>query len=148
MLKHLRKLWANAEEPAQSDSLPLAVAALLVEVMRMDGRLEASEQRAVVTALKGRFQLPDHEIAALIDDARHATEQSHDLHRFTSRITHSFSSEERIDIIRELWLIAMADGQIDPYEEQLIRRTAELIGVYHHEFIHAKLMTHRAPPKD
>jgi len=148
MLNHLKKFWSNNEAPARSDSLPLAVAALLVEVMRMDGRLEASERRAIVTALKGRFQLPDDEIAALIDEARHATEQSHDLHRFTSRITRSFSSEERIDIIRELWLVAMADGQIDPYEEQLIRRTAELIGVYHHEFIHAKLAAHRSPPNN
>jgi len=144
MLDRLKKLCPAANGNAtKDDSLALAVAALLVEVMRMDGRLETSEHQAIVTALKGRFQLPDEEIAALIDDARHATEQSHDLHRFTSRITRSFSSEERIDIIRELWLVAMADGQVDPYEEQLIRRTAELIGIYHHEFIQAKLAAHQ-----
>lgn len=145
MFDRLKKIWESAKsadkEPEQR--LALAVTALLVEVMRMDGRLDENERLAIVAALKSRFHLSETEIDSLIDEARRETERSHDLHRFTSQITGNFPTAERIDIIRELWLVAMADGEVDPYEEQLIRRTAELIGVYHHEFIQAKLAAHQ-----
>jgi uncharacterized tellurite resistance protein B-like protein len=33
----------------------------------------------------------------------------------------------------------MSDGTVDTYEESLIRKVAELIGVHHHQFIDAKI---------
>jgi|UPI0003745A4C uncharacterized tellurite resistance protein B-like protein len=33
----------------------------------------------------------------------------------------------------------MADGNVDPYEEALIRKIAELTGVDHRQFIEAKI---------
>jgi len=145
MIDRLKKLLSPAKDRAADpgQQLALAVAALLVEVMRMDGRLDEEERLEIVTALKNRFHLSEQEIDTLIETAHREVEQSHDLHRFTSTVTSHFKTEERIDIVRELWLVAMADGEVDAYEEQLIRRVAELIGVYHHEFIQAKLAAHR-----
>ncbi|HXH71971.1 MAG TPA: TerB family tellurite resistance protein [Mariprofundaceae bacterium] len=145
MIDRLKKLLHPMKDKAVDPErqLALAVAALLVEVMRMDGRIEESERLTIVAALKHRFHLSETESDTLIAEASQETEQSHDLHRFTSKITGNFSTAERIDIVRELWLVAMADGKVDPYEEQLIRRTAELIGIYHHEFIQAKLAAHQ-----
>ncbi|MDQ6983718.1 MAG: TerB family tellurite resistance protein [Ghiorsea sp.] len=36
-------------------------------------------------------------------------------------------------------MVAMADGKVDSYEEHMIRKLAKLIGVYHGEFIQAKI---------
>jgi uncharacterized tellurite resistance protein B-like protein len=37
-----------------------------------------------------------------------------------------------------LWQVAYADGSLDPYEEALVRKIADLIYVPHREFIQAK----------
>lgn len=141
MLKRLKSFLKEGgdKNSKHEHTLPLAVAAILVEVMRIDGRLEKAEHDSVMRALKGRFALPVSEIEILIEEARRKTDDSHDLHQFTSQIIKAYGTEERIAIIKELWQVAMADGHVDPHEEHLIRRTAELIGVYHKEFIQAKI---------
>ena len=37
-----------------------------------------------------------------------------------------------------MWQIAYADGELDKYEEYIIRRVSELIYVAHNDFIRAK----------
>ena len=45
----------------------------------------------------------------------------------------------KFEIMIALWQIALADKQIDRFEEHMIRRVAELIYVPHERFIEAKL---------
>ncbi len=47
----------------------------------------------------------------------------------------------RFELIKAMWEVAHADGEIDPLEDSVIRKTSELLYVDHHEFIRAKLMT-------
>jgi len=148
MIDRLRRLWKNAAEsprPARKHDVSLAVAALMVEVMRMDDHLDDAEHNEIMLSLKRRFGLDDAEIHALIEQARHETSNALDLHGFTSQVVTGFPTEERIDIVSELWRIAMADGHVDPYEEQLIRRVAELVGLHHRQFIDAKIAAQRPP---
>jgi uncharacterized tellurite resistance protein B-like protein len=147
MIDRLRRLWRKAaESPGESreHDVSLAVAALMVEVMRMDDRLDDAEHIEIMAALAHRFDLSDSEIHGLINQARDETASSTDLHQFTSQIIKGFTMNERADIIRQLWRIAMADGHVDPYEELLIRRIAELVGVDHRQFIKAKIDARRS----
>jgi len=134
MIKKLKQMWkqasASPQEKKQHD-VSLAVAALMVEVMRMDGHLESSERSEIVLALSRRFSLDQVEIHDLIENALQEVEQALDLHQFTSVVVKGFSTRERIGILSELWAVAMADGFVDPYEEQLIRRMADLMGLHH-----------------
>jgi len=142
MIKHLKKLFAGkADEPrpGHEHDIELAVAALMVEVMMMDGRLDDAEHSVISSQLQQRFNLPSEEINKLIKRATSAADKAHDLYQFTSRIIKGYPINERTDIVRELWRVAMADGHVDAYEEQLIRRIAELIGVHHQHFIGAKI---------
>lgn len=130
----------TSQEPKQKKhDISLAVTAMMIEIMRIDGKLESTERQVIFRAIEKRFNLTHEEVETLITEATQAQSKSTDLHQFTSRINQHFSTEERIDILKELWQVAMADGHIDPYEEQLIRRVAGLIGVYHGEFIQAKI---------
>lgn len=144
MIATLKRLWNDAAASEQkADNVPLAVAALMVEVMRMDDRIEQAEEQTILRALQQRFHLQETEVLALIEQARRATDAANDLHRFTSQVVNAFSTEERGRIVEQLWSVAMADGYVDPYEEQLIRRAAELLGVSHRSFITAKLAAER-----
>jgi uncharacterized tellurite resistance protein B-like protein len=142
MFSKLKALFTDdkAQEPENKEhDISLAVTAVMIDIMKADDKLEDSEHQAIFSAIEKRFKLSSDEVEALIEEAKTATDKAMDMHQFTSLIIDHFSTDERIDILKELWLVAMADGEIDAYEEQLIRRAAKLIGVYHNEFIQAKI---------
>ncbi len=138
----LKKLWKTptaSQAHSGGHDITVAVTALMVEVMMMDGRVDEAERNEIATALQQRFALSEAGAYQLIDRATTAVDSAHDLYQFTSRIIKGYPIEERTSIIRELWRVAMADGHVDVYEEQLIRRIAELVGVEHRLFIDAKI---------
>ncbi len=142
MLTTLKQLWQQAVESKPRKAphdLALAVAGLMVEVMRMDGHLHEAERATIIGALQARFDLDAEEVEQLIARASSKVELALDMHQFTSVVVKGFSTEERVAILAELWAVAQADGHVDPYEEQLIRRAAELLGLHHTQFIEAKI---------
>ncbi|GAV19666.1 tellurite resistance protein TerB [Mariprofundus micogutta] len=142
MIRKLQKMWKTAAvstKEQRGHDVSLAVAALMVEVMRMDGHLHEAERSSMMVALEKRFDLSETEIHALIEQASAEVDKALDLHQFTSIVVKGFSTQERIVILTELWAVAMADGIVDPYEEQIIRRMADLLGIHHTQFIEAKL---------
>lgn len=142
MIKRLKNLFREKpgdDVAGHETDIAMAVAALMIEVMVMDGRLDQAERDVISHLLQARFELSADEIEQLVHDATVKADQAHDLYQFTSRIIKAYPINKRTDIIRELWRVAMADGHADAYEEQLIRRIAELIGVHHHHFIDAKI---------
>ncbi len=141
MFSKLKALFVEEKKNPENKEhdISLAVTAVMIEIMNADDKLEDAEHQTIFTAIEQRFQLGHDEVEALIAEAKAAQDKAMDLHQFTSLIIDHFSTEERIDILKELWLVAMADGKVDAYEEHLIRRLAKLIGVYHSEFIQAKI---------
>ena len=142
MISKLKQMWTRAaKSPAgrKKHDVSLAVAALMVEIMRLDDRLEDAEHSQIVLTLEQRFGLTESEIHELIENAKREADEALDMHQFTSVVVQGFTTDERIDILTELWLVAMADGYVDPYEEQLIRRIADLLGLHHSQFIRAKI---------
>ena len=142
MLKKLKTLWDGTADKKPSNrkhDISLAVTAVMVEIMHIDGKLDDAEHDTIIEAVEKRFGLSTTEVHELVEKAKKATADANDMHQFTSQIIKHYKTEERIEIIKELWQIAMADGHIDPHEDNLIQRTAELIGVYHRESIQAKI---------
>lgn len=146
MIERLKKMFsdtAGKARPGHENDIALSVAALMVEVMLMDGRLDAAEHSVISALLQHRFGLAESDAAQLIKRATAKADKAHDLYQFTSQIIKAYPINERSDIIRELWRVALADGHVDAYEEQLIRRIAELIGVHHQHFIDAKIQARK-----
>ena len=142
MIQKLKQMWKKAavsDQASKKHDVSLAVAALMVEIMRMDDKLEDAEHSAIMLAIEQRFGLSELEIHALIEQAKKEVDKALDMHQFTSAVVKGFSTEERIDILTELWSVALADGYVDPYEEQLIRRIADLLGLHHSQYIKAKI---------
>jgi uncharacterized tellurite resistance protein B-like protein len=122
-------------------TLNLAVAALLVEVLRADYDVAGGERQQVVRSIAKLLGLGDAESAALMDLAERQIDQSHDLFQFTSMINQAYSDAEKQRLVEHLWRVARADETIHKYEEHLIRRIADLLHVSHSSFIAAKLRT-------
>jgi len=60
------------------------------------------------------------------------------LYQFTGLINQHFTPEQKVRVVEMLWQVAYADGHLDPYEEALVRKIADLIHVPHRQFIQAK----------
>ncbi len=147
MLQKLKNMWNKSDTANATNKehdISLAITAVMVEIMHIDGKLDEAEHNEIITAVEKRFGLSTQEVHELVEQAKKEVGNANDMHQFTSQIIKHYTTEERIDFLKELWQIAMADGHVDPYEEQLIRRTAELIGVYHREFIEAKIAARKA----
>lgn len=142
MLETIQKFFENnISSPDNGDinhQLKLATAALLVEMMQQDHRVQAAEKKAVKEVLQAKFELDDDETRELLSLAQQEAEVAVDYHQFTSLIARECSQEQKIRMIEYLWTIAYADKSLDPLEEHMIRRIADLIYVSHRDFIKTK----------
>lgn len=128
---------AGAQEHARN----LAVAAVLVEVLRADYDVAAAERRQVLESIQAMLGLESAECEALLASADWVVDGAHDLHQFTSQLNRTLSHAEKLQLLEQLWRVAQADDIVHHYEEHLIRRVADLLHVSHREFIVSKLRT-------
>ena len=130
----------ESEDPTIDDKTSTkACIALLLETSMADEILDESELLALKNTLQKDFQINEDEIDELIDLAKENVEDSTSLYEFTRDINDNFDSAERVKLIESMWKIAYADGNIDKYEEHIIRKVSNLIYVAHSDFIKAKL---------
>lgn len=117
----------------------LITATLMIEVMQADFSLDEREQQAFISVLKQSFDLDENEVIELEELAHVKVEEATSLYEFTRQINDNFSAGEKLELIKNMWRVAFADGEIDRYEDGVIRRVAELIYVAHSDFIRMKL---------
>jgi uncharacterized tellurite resistance protein B-like protein len=119
--------------------LHLATAALLFEMLRADDEEHPDERRALEQALASSFDLSETETRELSELADREAADSISLHQFTGLINQHFTPGQKVQVVEMLWQVAFADGHLDPYEEALVRKIADLIYVPHRDFIQSKL---------
>lgn len=126
------------------DPIPVATAALLVEVMRMDGTIDQVERDAVLKAVRDKFALDPANAEAVVRLAEAEAASATDFHQFTSLINRHFGAEQRARVVECLWLVAYADGHLDAHEQHLIRKIAALLHVPDSAYIAAKMRAKEA----
>lgn len=135
--RHLQP--ADGVSPALSDhQKQLAVAALLVEVAMADHQFSELELQNINGILKRKFSLSPDELDELVNLAKHETNHATSLHQFTQLINQYCSQEEKFNLMKAMWEMAYADGDLNKYEDYIIRKVADLIYVPHSEFIRTK----------
>jgi uncharacterized tellurite resistance protein B-like protein len=140
------KDWIARYRPGASEAsgtdevgVNVAVAALLVEVLRADYEVAAAERQEVVSSVAALLGLEAEQSRALVQEAERQIDSSHDLFQFTSQVNRSYTDADKVRLLEALWRVAQADADLHKYEEHLIRRVADLIHVPHRGFIAAKL---------
>lgn len=106
----------------------LAVAALLVHLIGVDGEVDDDERETVKGVLQDHFELNQTEVDALIERAHKKDAEAVDFYAFTSGIT-KLEMEQRLEIIRMMWAVVFADKSNHEMEDNMVWRVAELIGV-------------------
>jgi uncharacterized tellurite resistance protein B-like protein len=117
----------------------LAACALLLEVTFADHAEEPEEIKALQRAMAKRFGITDEAFDTLLHATRAQAKDAVSLYEHTRVLNDELDHRAKIDLVELMWDIAHADGQLDHYEEHLIRRVAELLYVEHADFILAKI---------
>ena len=135
MLDRIKSFLLNLEGDAadaavhSADERQIAVAALMIEAALMDESFDEQERGVIKRLLGARFQLDEPETEELLQIAQNRVEGSLQLYGFTSVVKDKFTPEERIELMEMLWQVAYADGKLDDYEANLMRRVSGLIFV-------------------
>jgi uncharacterized tellurite resistance protein B-like protein len=144
VLNRLQEIFNNTpkaavNQPDDQPNLDLACAALLVEVARADYADDPRETEATLAAIRRVLEVSETDIAQLLSEANAEVEEGTSVFPHTSLINEHCSREQKYEILVAMWQVAFADGNLDKYEEHLIRRVAGLIHLDHSEFIQAKI---------
>ena len=126
------------EPEISPEQLHMACAALLLEVAEADYKDDPKETQAILRALESELGLKRAAVTALLDQAKAETEGATDLFPYTHLINQRCTHEQKCAMLTAMWRVAFADGDLDKYEEHLIRRTTELLRLEHSDFIRAK----------
>jgi uncharacterized tellurite resistance protein B-like protein len=128
----------EADDNALS-SEQLATAALLIEVMVIDGNLDEQEFRAISNTLSQMLDLSNEQIDELIVLSREEVADATSLYQFTREINAHYDHDKKMALMTAMWQVALADGHLDKHEEGIIRRVADLLYIRHNEYIRCKL---------
>src|SRR3954469_18073589 len=123
MFDALTRLFAKPETSLSSQDPRLAVAALLVHLAAVDGRVTDEERKVMRGVLQDQYGLNESAVDALIKQATASDAESVDLYKFTSALS-GLDSQERIDIIRMMWMVVFADKQNHELEDNMVWRIA------------------------
>ena len=111
------------------DDYRLAAAALLFHATAIDGIVSAEERAKLHQLLKLRFGLDDADADQLAAAAEAADNEAVDLYGFTSILARRLDEAGRERIVEMMWELVFADGTVHEFEDNLIWRVAELLGV-------------------
>ncbi len=145
MFDVLKKMFGsdNGTTPAKPDADQLAVAAtaLMVQLARVDSSEDDIELDTIAECATRSKQVSDTEAQAIVADARAIADDATSLYEFTELLNDNLDQQGKAEILESIWRVAFADGRIDKYEEQLIRRIADLLHLNHREYMECR---HRA----
>ena len=145
MIKKIKELISNlsdkdVQEESQDPSLiNNACAALLIEIAYADKDFDESEKMSLKNSLMTTYKIDEIEIDELILDASQSVQESTSLYGYTRIVNDEFSYDEKLNLLKNLWKIAYADGNLDKYEEHLLRKISDLIHISHSDYINIKL---------
>ena len=144
MLDGLRQFIADIVAPQAGDrefgdsDYRLAATALLVHVVSLDGQPTQAEQRKLHNLIESHFGLDRGAADRLIADATQVEGDAVDLYHFTSVIMRSLDEASRKRIVQMMWELVYADGQVTEFEDNVVWRASDLLGISQRDRIDLK----------
>ena len=119
----------KAQQHFADSDYRVAAAALLVHVATLDGDLSESERDKLRAILQARFSLDDALTDELIAAAEAADHDAVDFYHFTSSLMRVLDEGGRERIVAMMWEMALVDGHVTEFEDNVLWRVADLLGI-------------------
>ena len=118
--------------------LQIAVSKILVRTAKIDDEFHILEEQKILELLTKYFSLNDEDSKNLLELGISEEKSATDLYAYTNTIKKSLELSERKKIIEMMWQIIVTDDNFDPYENNIVWRVAELIGISTRERVQIK----------
>ncbi|WP_404399934.1 TerB family tellurite resistance protein [Idiomarina seosinensis] len=147
MLKKLQKLLQKNFDTEASDKAlviePLdqyqtLSLILMTEIGLADGAFSPEERDHLMSDLHNEYELTDEQAEKAVAEAIREVREAHSLQHFTAPLK-NLPYDDKLSLLENLWRLAYADKQLDPYEESMLRKLADLLYISHSDYIKTKL---------
>lgn len=145
MLKDIKKFFEEkllieeTNDQGLQKGIEYATAALMIELAKADFEEDDIERQLILAMLRDTFDIEGEYLEELMTTAEAASADASDLFQFTSLVNEHYDNDQKILLLENLWRVAYADGRLDKYEEQFIRKIAGLVNLPPSEFTKTKL---------
>ncbi len=117
----------GAAVPIKDCDFSAIITALLVEAAMADGAFDPDERSRILNMLTDQMELGAADAQTMLDEAIAAHDTRTEIHSLVRQIRTDTEMEDRIIILEMIWVVVLADSQIDEHESQLMRRLAGLL---------------------
>ena len=138
MIKFLKNLFSKKRSDQESNKVETykdledfdvieAVAVMLLRAANIDGNKDEKEILLIKKLLNEQFNLDLNEVNLLIAASSEKEEASADLYKWSKIINDNYSKEKKNIVFSMMCEIINADGVVDPFESNFIRRLSGLL---------------------
>ena len=132
MFKNLLNLFTKQSDEIKTkinESGVLALSAIFIRIARLDGNFDSSERKKIKELIMDRFKLDEGETENVLNLAVKLEGQSNDNIQFTKIIKETIAYEERFNLLKDSWILVMADGERTYEEDGFMRLFCNLLGL-------------------
>ena len=115
-----------------------AVLSLLIEACKIDGTISDDEIEKITNLLVNKFHLEPNKAINAVNFVLEKANEKIEIFSDIKVILDTMDHEERIKVVEMLWGVVLADGKIDDYESNLMRKISSLLHVSSFETAEAK----------
>ena len=133
MKKFIKKLFSKKTPHIENQTMPdnsvieEAVAVLLLRAANIDGKKDEKEIEAIKKLIIKQFNYDEEKADIIISKASEKEESSADLFEWSKIINDYYDLDSKKIVFSMMCEIICADGLIDPFESNLIRRLSGLL---------------------
>ena len=115
-----------------------AVLSLLIEACKVDGIVSDDEIEKITDLLINKFHLEPIKAKNAVNFVLEKANEKVEIFTDIKVVLDTMDHEERIKVVEMLWGVVLADGNVDDYESNLMRKISSLLHVSSFETAEAK----------
>ena len=130
-----KKIEIN-DDKNDKKSVEEAYIILMLEIARLDGKIDDSEFNKIKENYKQIYG--DDNFLENFNRLSSKAKNESSLHPFIEIINTSSDKDNKIQALKAIWEVVLADGIIDPYEESLFMQIGDLLKIKRSDLVKIK----------
>jgi len=121
----LFKFLKRSEQQSPIKNSDFDAIEILILFANADGKIDNNEKENIIEFIKTEF--PDKNATSLFHSLKVKSDNSISFNGNINELNKKLSKSEKLDLLRTIWNLILADGVVDKYEENLFYRIGDLI---------------------
>ena len=126
------------DDNANSFQEVISVICIMLEISRLDGKIDASEIEEIKKYFDENFE--DANFEETLAELQQKSSEETSFHPYVESINSNCVKEEKIEIMKIIWKLILSDGVIDPYEDNLFMHIGDLLFIKRSELMKIKTL--------